>query len=563
MGLTSKKSFWIIIVLALVGGAVFFSWFLNRDEEAVVVAVERGDVIKEVFETGTIIRGERSTFGFHTGGRIDRINVEVGDEVSAGQIIAALEDPELSFGIKEARESVFVAEAELERLLAGATGEEVKIYESAVERVEAYGKNLENRLEDAESALEDIKKSTEASLRSGIEDSLSKAKIATETARSAMLEVANLHFVHFYASTHRNLVLLDAKVRANAALLGGGDTGRWNVESIANLKGGIWGDLREVEEELEFEEVEDLLLRTKDALEKTLEALDAIPFSGTLSSVEKDLIQSHRAAVTQQYATVRVALEGLRTLKIESDASVATAEREVRATEDSLILTEKELKEAEARLAQVKAPVREQDELVARARIKQAQASVERLEARAVNNRIVTPVSGTVAKVSARRGEAVSPGVPFIDIIPDKPFQIEMYVYEGDVSDMRVEDSVTIEIVAFPGRSFDGEIVKIEAAGSVIDGVVHYRVLVNPKEDLPQWTFPDMTVDVNTVLVVREDVILVPDSAIDRRDGKVFVKVEREDGSFEDREIVLGMRSADRKIEVLEGLSEGEKVIAE
>lgn len=542
-------------------GLVWFFVISDGNEVGEAVVIERGDVLKEVFETGTIIRGERSVFGFHVVGRISDIPVSTGDKVKTGQTLALLDDPELALSISEAREGVNVAQAELNRVLKGATDEEIEIYKVAVERGDIHKQTLENRLEDAQEALEDVERSSKASLKNAMEDSLAKAKISTEIARTAMLEVTNLQYLHFYASTHKNLELLDAKVRAVAALLGRGDTGRWNVESIATLDGGIWGDLRNSNEALELEEVEDLLVRTMQALRRTLEALDAIPFSGVLSSIEKDLIQSYRSSVTQQYGIISGALEALRVLKIDIENTISSAKREVRSVEDSLILAEKDLEDAEARLANVKTPISEEDEKVARARLSQAQASVRRLEARGVNNRIVAPVDGTVSKILTRLGEAVSPGVPVVEIIPDKPFQIEVYVYEGDISDMRIGDEVEIEIVAFPGSVFEGEIITIESAGELINDVVHYRVLINPTEDLPEWTFPDMTVDIRTVLVIREDVILVPDSAVQRRDREVFVNVLKEDGSIEKRDVVLGLRSVDRNIEVSEGLSEGEKVI--
>lgn len=558
----SKKFLWVLIPVLAVGGLAWFFVVSDGNEVGEAVVIERGDVKKEVFETGTIIKGERSAFGFHVAGRISSISVSVGDEVVTGQVLAVLGDPELAGAISEAREGVNVAQAELNKVLKEVTAEEIEVYETAVDRVEAYIKNLENRLEDANEALTDVEKATEASLNSAIEDSFEKAKIATEIARSAMLEVTNLHFVHFYASTYKNLELLDAKVRAISVLLGGGDTGRWNVENVANLNGGIWGDLREIVEDLKFEEIKELLIRTMEALKRTLEALDAIPLSDVLSSVEKNLIQSYRNSVTQQYSIISATLEGLRVLKIDSENAVSSATREIRSVEDSILLGGKDLKEAEARLAHVKSPLSDVDGQVAQARLRQAQAVVRRLEARSVNNRIVTSINGTVSGVLVRLGEAVSPGVPVVEIIPNQPFQVEMYVYEGDISDMRVGDKVTMEIVAFPGRVLDGKIVVIESAGELINGVVHYRVLINPTKTLPTWTFPNMTVDVNTILTLRKNVILVPDSAVNRSDGEVFVNVLRKDGTIEKRNVVLGIRSLlDRKIEVLDGLSEGEKVI--
>ncbi len=557
---TKKKLIYLgIIILVLIGWLVFRNG--GNNNQITLFKVERVDAVKEIFETGRIIRGERFSLGFYSPGRINVLSVSTGEEVARGQILAVLEDTDIYLLIQEAKEGVAIAQAELDKLLEGATQEEIKIYEATLERVKVAGESLENRLQEAEDILADSEKSNEANLQKSINEALSSAKTATEIARSAMLDVANLHFLHFYSSTHKNLKLLDAKARANAILLGGGDTGRWNVESIANLKGGIWGEIRDLDIEISFEKAEELLEETQKALIKTLEALDAIPISTVLSETEKSLIQNQKQTINQQYATIKSASESLKVIKIESENSIANAERQVQSAKDSIFLNEKELKEADARLSQISAPIREHDKTIAEARLRQAQTMVRRLEANSSNNRLFSPISGTVAKVFLKQGEIAQPGIPVLEILPNESLQVEMFVYEADIGDIQIGDSAKFEIVALPKKEFEGIIIEVEPAGTVINGVVHYRVVISPQMDLPQWIFPDMTVDVRIKSILKDNILLIPDSGIIRIDNKDHVRIFGKNGKIEDREIVAGIRSAGRMTEVVEGLEENETIL--
>ena len=556
----TKKRLIPLAIILLVGiGWIFLRNGGNND--LTIFAVEKQNAVKEIFETGKIIRGERFSLGFHIPGRLSAMNVSTGEEVAKGQLLAVLESPDLYLSIQEAREGVAIAQAELDRLLEGSTQEEIEIYQATLERVKVAGESLDNRLEEAKDVLAETEKTTEANLKQGIEEALSTAKTATEIARSTMLEVADLHFKHFFSSTHKNLKLLDAKVRANATLLGGGDTGRWNVESIANLKGGIWGKLRETYEEITFEEAEELLAETETALIRTMEALDAIPISSVLSDTEKALIQQEKQTINQQYATVKSASESLKVLKIETETTVANANRQVQAAEDSIFLNQKELREAETRLAQISAPTREYDQIIAEAKLRQAQTAVRRLESSSTNNRIFAPVSGTIAKVILKQGEVAQPGMTVLEILPEESFQIEMFVYEADIGNLEIGDSAKFEIVALPKKEFEGTIIEIEPASTIINGVVHYRVLINPETELPIWIFPDMTVDIRIISILKEDILLIPDSAITHKNGKDYVRIMGENGKIEEREIVAGIRSSGRMTEITEGLEEKEKIL--
>ncbi len=69
-----------------------------------------------------------------------------------------------------------------------------------------------------------------------------------------------------------------------------------------------------------------------------------------------------------------------------------------------------------------------------------------------------------------------------------------------------------------------------------------------------------LTVTVSIILEERNDVLLVPNSAITSAGGQTYVKVLSPDGIIEDRLITIGI-SDWQYTEIVEGLSEGEQVV--
>ena len=110
----------------------------------------------------------------------------------------------------------------------------------------------------------------------------------------------------------------------------------------------------------------------------------------------------------------------------------------------------------------------------------------------------------------------------------------------------------------FPGEVYKGEVSFINETGRVIDGVVYYKIEVS-MDDLPERVMTEMSVDLTVISSVKEDVLLVPDRYLKRRDGKRIANVVV-DGKKEERVLETGIRGSDGMIEVISGLSKGDVI---
>jgi multidrug efflux pump subunit AcrA (membrane-fusion protein) len=103
-----KKS-WIIIAITLIIIAWYFipqDFFKNPLSGYVVESAQRGDVLQEIFETGSIRATQDLSLGFKTIGKISKINVAVGDEVNKGDVLAQIDSTQILAQLDSAKSAL-------------------------------------------------------------------------------------------------------------------------------------------------------------------------------------------------------------------------------------------------------------------------------------------------------------------------------------------------------------------------------------------------------------------------------------------------------------------------
>lgn len=104
----------LAVVVLVIVGVVYWLRFapLRVDEHR----VQRGEVVAEAMGTGTLEAHYRSTVSPRISGRIQEVLVDMGDQVTAGQLLVRLDDVELKPQVEMAEASVVVARSTLDRL---------------------------------------------------------------------------------------------------------------------------------------------------------------------------------------------------------------------------------------------------------------------------------------------------------------------------------------------------------------------------------------------------------------------------------------------------------------
>lgn len=129
-------------------------------------------------------------------------------------------------------------------------------------------------------------------------------------------------------------------------------------------------------------------------------------------------------------------------------------------------------------------------------------------------------------------------------------------VYEYEIGFIKVDDSVDIEAVAYPGEKFAGKIVSINPVLDPTTRTNQVRVEVpNPDNKLK----PEMFVNA----LIKESLgskLAVPETAVLDTGLRKIVYLSEENDVLESREVTLGQK-AENYYEVLSGLKEGDVVV--
>ncbi len=168
---------------------------------------------------------------------------------------------------------------------------------------------------------------------------------------------------------------------------------------------------------------------------------------------------------------------------------------------------------------------------------------------------LYSPVNGYVVQKMALKGMRAMPGEKLFDIADLSTVWIISDIYEYELPMIKVGESAKLTLSYFPGREFSSRIdyVYPTLSGETRTAKVRFSI-PNPGGQLkPQmYTNVVMKIDLGKRLAV-------PDDAVIDTGTRQVVYVDKGEGLFEPREVMLGVRGEGFR-EVLMGLKAGEKV---
>jgi len=512
----SKKIiiFSIIIVFLLIIG-IYKVFFQKGSASFSLVDVSFGNVFQEVSETGQVKKGEEVSLGFKSSGQVEKILVEVGEKVKEFDPLLKLDTTSLKIQLQESKSALAVAQARLDKLLFGATPEEIQTTQTEVKNGEIALKeasqSLEGNYEDALNVLDDV---------------YLKAYNSQNTAET----VQRTYFI--------NNDQIGLKVKENK-------------EDIKNAVSQIKSSLDSANSSPTPENFESSLSQTKenlsdisDCLKIIREACEEPNYRNLVSPTDKTSLDTQRANINTGLTNVTNSQQAIASAKL----SVESAEGQLQVAKDSLIL--------------LTASPRQEDVDLYEAQVVQAQAQVQLLETQIEEAILKSPCDGEVTQINKKIGEIVQPVLSesVITIFPDVPFTIEVNIYEEDVVKIKIGNSVDISLVAFPDKVLSGEVILIDPAEKLKEGVVYYKTTIGFTGEIPEGLKPGMTADITIKTAQEDNVLIIPKVAFEKKDGKNFVDVLK-DKKIYLREIQIGLVGSNDMVEVLSGLSEGESVV--
>ena len=258
-------------------------------------------------------------------------------------------------------------------------------------------------------------------------------------------------------------------------------------------------------------------------------------------------------------------------------ADVQKAEAEVASRRSALVYARGARERAQRLLAAKAASLQEvertrADEALAQSTMAQAEAELARARTVIGHFGKVDPsgevavrstFSGVVLTRDAKPGAVVEPGSPLVSITDDTTLWLEVALADRAASALRVGQSVTFTVPAYPGETFRA---RVETVGGALDEktrTLPLRALVANRE---RKLRPQMFATVLVETGVPAPVVAVAESAVVLVDEKPVLFVARPDPAggavFQRRDVeIAGKR--DGKVFIRRGVGPGEVVVVE
>lgn len=506
-----RKPIFIVVLIIVVIIVVFFFGRGSKNLPYEIVVVKKGEVTQEVSVTGQVKSEKNIDLAFEKAGRITSINVKVGDKVFPGQILIQLANADIAAQLVQAQADVKAQEAKLEELKKGTRLEEMQVQEAKVANAKV---SLENAKRDLADKLQDAYTKSDDAVRNKIDQFFTNPRGASPQ-------------IVFSLENYQLKLNLEKQRLSVESFLGD-----WKT-SLGQLTAG--SDFNSY-----FNVAKDNLDEIKTLLDDAALALNS---AVATAAVAQASIDGWKSDVSTARTNLNTAIVNL-----------SLSENGLRTAQSDLILAEQELNLKKAGSTPEQITIQE-------AEVEQAEANAENYQAQLAKTMLRSPINGIVAKQDGNVGEIIAANATLVSLISENNFKIEANIPETDIAKVKVGNQAKISLDAYGNDIiFDAIVAAIDPAETVIGGVATYKTTLYFTNENSQIK-PGMTANIDISTARKENVLVIPQRVVTAKNGGRYVLLDKGNGKTEEKEIKLGLRGSDGQFEVLDGLSEGERIV--
>ena len=186
-------------------------------------------------------------------------------------------------------------------------------------------------------------------------------------------------------------------------------------------------------------------------------------------------------------------------------------------------------------------------------------ASVETPELLGKPLELKAPIDGVVTERKSTVGELINKEAPIYTISDPSQVWVIAAIKERDIGKVKIRQDASFTVLAYEREQFHGKVARI---GNEIDPGSRTLEVRIEAENRDAKLKPGMFADVEINTTVTENVLLIPDAAIQTDGEEQIVFVARGATTFERRSVKLGLQQ-DSQMQILDGVKEGEQVVTE
>lgn len=179
------------------------------------------------------------------------------------------------------------------------------------------------------------------------------------------------------------------------------------------------------------------------------------------------------------------------------------------------------------------------------------------LESQADNYVVTAPVDGVITSLNAREGSVTAAAQPLAVVTDFDEMKIDIRINEYDILGVREGKDVTVTIDAL-NKNYEGRIEKISRMATIMNGVSYFEAEVN--FDADEDARSGMSAEVRMMTNNVSDAVTISSEAVQNADdGSSYVNLYDQEGNMIQWPVTLGA-SDGTYTEIVNGLGEGETV---
>ena len=508
------KRFIILAVVIIVIVVIVVASGDKKDQvEYTTAQASISNLTQTVSEVGTLKAVKELELNFMQAGQVGNILVKTGDAIEKDQILAELDYSSLLIRERESKSNLDIATANRNKLIAGATRNEVAVseaqvtqaqtsYSSALKDLEKIEKSVAEDITQAQKKLDDLKSSSstnvttyeqaittaelnlnntidtyQQSINNYLDSSLTTVNYQLSLASSALDEIKTIlddTTAQPYLSVKNQSYLLNTESLHASAL-----------SLIATAKNSYTTAISNNTKENAYQS----LSSTLDAVNKTYQALDncykALENSITSSSFSQTSLDNYTTTIIGQRTTVNTGISSIQTARQNLDSAYLSYQTNVSSAQNSLsqarvnlseaitnakntlntttLTGEKSIATAKSKttstkeawavaskeLTRLKSPARSEDVALAKAQVSQAESALNLIQQQIEDNIIRAPMAGQITDINYEIGEQLSLAKPIFKLLASNDYEIEVDVSESDINKVKMGNDVNITFDAF------------------------------------------------------------------------------------------------------------------
>lgn len=619
-----KLVIFLVIIIIIVILVSVFGFKKEETDKYVTTFVEKKDLIQTVSEVGTVKASSEIELSFSSAGKLAKKYVKIGDKVKKGQVLAELDYGGLIIQREEAQSNLDVTRANLNKIFFGATTHERAVFEAQAEKArKAYLSSLDNlekaqktvaeNITQASKSLSDLESNslsnvtsyeqaiisaqvdldnTKATYQKDIDDYMDSALVAID----AKLSVANTALDNIFTIIDNNTIADELSTKNKIYL----SKTKFTYDETQVLVVDANNSFREASDKKTETKVGQAVDKTLVYLNKVADSLDYCYNALEVSTMVQATTDAYKTSISAQITAISTAISAVQGAEQNlADASLAydtkvsdasdflkqvqvslndavisaknslasartAGEEKIASTRSSVDASKEAWEVSKKELAKLNAPARLEDVALYKAKVSQAQASLDLTNKQIEDSIIKSPIDGEVVKVEYEIGEQTLVGKTSFSVLGENNFEIEVDISESDIAKVQKGQKVEVTLDAFgEDISFEAMVDFVEPAETVISEVIYYKVKIKFNENIERMSQvkSGMTANVMITTNLKKNILVVPSRAIVEKNGDGRIIRILEEGMVVDRPVKTGIRGDGGEIEIFEGAEEGEEII--